>query len=133
MKYSIKVRNSTSLGSQIKNTAFIYFDINPAVVTNTTVNTVSLFGTGIKNISASAMNISVSPNPVHDKSLFTIDGATGEVSFEITDVTGRKVFETNTTDRNITLESEAYASGMYVYTARDTKGNICSGKVIIAH
>ncbi len=133
VKYSVKVRNSTSLGSRIKNTAFIYFDINPAVVTNTTVNTVSLFGTGIKTINTSAMNISVSPNPVHDKSLFTIDGATGEVSFEITDVTGRKVFETNTTDRNITLESEAYASGMYVYTARDTKGNICSGKIIIAH
>jgi hypothetical protein len=40
--YSIKLLNNLPIGTQIKNTAYIYFDFNEAVITNTTVNTLSV-------------------------------------------------------------------------------------------
>lgn len=130
--YSVNIRNTDAIGSQVKNTAYIYFDLNPAVVTNTTLSTLS-FPENIKQLTAGGMSIAVTPNPVHDKSLFSIDGATGEVLFEVTDITGQKIFETSTTDRNIIFESETFAAGVYIYSARDIKGNTCTGKVVIVH
>lgn len=38
VKYAIKPRSSLFPGNQIKNTAEIYFDYNPAIITNTTIN-----------------------------------------------------------------------------------------------
>ena len=121
------------MGAQIKNTANIYFDLNPAVATNTTISTMTESSVGFRNISAGDMSVSVSPNPVHDKSLFSINGATGEVSFAIEDVDGQKIFEKTTGDQNITFESNSFAAGIYIYTARDAKGHTCTGKIVIAH
>ena len=61
VNYSVNVRSGNPIGTQIKNTASIYFDLNPAVVTNTTVSTISLSTTGIRNITAGDMSITVSP------------------------------------------------------------------------
>lgn len=40
--YSIKLKNNLAVGTQIKNTAYIYFDFNEAVITNTTINTLAM-------------------------------------------------------------------------------------------
>jgi hypothetical protein len=39
IQYTLKLKANLPLGTQIKNTAFIYFDANPAIITNTTKNT----------------------------------------------------------------------------------------------
>jgi hypothetical protein len=39
VQYTLKLNANLPLGTQIKNTAFIYFDANPAIITNTTKNT----------------------------------------------------------------------------------------------
>ncbi len=41
VRYRIKPLQNLPLGTAIENTAFIYFDFNPPIITNTTVNTVS--------------------------------------------------------------------------------------------
>ena len=38
VQYRIKPKPNMSLGTQIHNTAYIYFDYNPAIITNTTIN-----------------------------------------------------------------------------------------------
>jgi SprB repeat/Domain of unknown function DUF11 len=133
VNYSIHINGGIPAGAQIKNTANIFFDLNPAIVTNTTVSTLIASTVGLKNISSANMSVSVSPNPVHDKSLFSINGATGEVLFQVHDIAGQKIFEETTSNPEILFEGGAFAPGMYVYTARDTKGNICTGKIVIAH
>ncbi|MBP6731180.1 MAG: T9SS type A sorting domain-containing protein [Chitinophagales bacterium] len=40
VQYKVKLKPGRTIGSQVKNTAFIYFDLNPAVVTNTVTNTI---------------------------------------------------------------------------------------------
>ncbi len=133
VNYSVKTRSGNPYGSQIKNTASVYFDLNPAVVTNTTISTLTVSTLGFKNINAGDMSVNVSPNPVHDKSLFSIAGATGEVAFEINDVAGQKIFEKTTTSSEVVFDSGTFAPGIYIYTAHDTKGNTCTGKIVIAH
>jgi uncharacterized repeat protein (TIGR01451 family) len=132
--YTVHTKPNLPIGSTVNNTAYIYFDANPAVVTNTTVSERSDFQTGIKSVSGSGnMAITVSPNPVQDKALVHISGATGEVRFDLADVTGQKVMETTTSNTDLTLASEMFAPGMYIYTARDAAGHTLSGKVLIAH
>jgi uncharacterized repeat protein (TIGR01451 family) len=133
VKYSVHTKRNLALGTQVKNTAYIYFDINPAVVTNTTVNERSDFKTSIKSINAdNGMIVTVSPNPVQDMSRLHITGAFGELQFELTDVRGQKVMESRTDDRDIALDSRMFANGMYLYTVKDALGNTRSGKVLIA-
>ena len=79
------------------------------------------------------MSVTVSPNPVYDKSLISIKDASGEVLFEITDIMGQKILEKTTSDDNIVFESGTFAAGIYIYTARDAKGNTSTGKIVIAH
>jgi len=45
IQYSLKLKNGLPLGTQIKNTAYIYFDANEAIITNTTKNTLYLKST----------------------------------------------------------------------------------------
>lgn len=47
IQYTLKLNNNLPLGTQLKNTAYIYFDANPAIITNTTKNT-------LKNADANA-------------------------------------------------------------------------------
>jgi hypothetical protein len=42
LMYRIKLKDNLALGTQITNTASIYFDYNAPVVTNTTLNTFDL-------------------------------------------------------------------------------------------
>ena len=53
IQYKVKTKAGLPIGTQIKNTAFIYFDINPAVVTNTVANTVLTCATSYDTISRS--------------------------------------------------------------------------------
>lgn len=63
--YQIAAKTGLALGTVIENTAHIYFDINPAIVTNTTRNkipeTLSIGKTG------SVGSVKLFPNPAHDK------------------------------------------------------------------
>jgi len=53
IKYKIKFKDSLSIGTQIQNTAYIYFDFNSPVETNTTLNTLDICITNSQNINAS--------------------------------------------------------------------------------
>jgi uncharacterized repeat protein (TIGR01451 family) len=61
IQYRIKPLANLPVGTQIENTAHIYFDFNPAIVTNTTVNN---FVTTVGNTSLKQpSNLKVYPNP----------------------------------------------------------------------
>ena len=60
MKYRVRCKSSLQLGDQIPNTAYIYFDYNPAVQTNTALTTVVEF-TSVAEAFKSVLNIY--PNP----------------------------------------------------------------------
>lgn len=64
LKYKIKLKPNLSNGTQIKNTGHIYFDFNPAIVTNQVINTINDNFTNIINVSLNSdKSILLYPNP----------------------------------------------------------------------
>ncbi|MCC7031189.1 MAG: T9SS type A sorting domain-containing protein [Chitinophagaceae bacterium] len=83
VQYKIKHKTGLALGTQIKNTASIYFDLNPAVVTNTTLNTLNL---PASVTDAEKQTLSVYPNPVGD--YFYCEGIKPGSEYSLTDICG---------------------------------------------
>lgn len=62
--YVINLRKETKVGTLIKNRAYIYFDYQEPIITNTALNVISL-NTGINN-APNTSQINIHPNPAHD-------------------------------------------------------------------
>lgn len=82
--YSIKENEGLPLNSEIKNTAYIYFDFNEAIVTNTTINKNMLVGIHENQTSI----FKLFPNPASDN--FMVKGENIE-SVSIVDATGKMI------------------------------------------
>ncbi len=65
LQYKIKKKTNLALGTQIKNTASIYFDFNAPVVTNTVTNTVAQ-PSAVSYIRHPTSDIRLFPNPTSD-------------------------------------------------------------------
>jgi uncharacterized repeat protein (TIGR01451 family) len=60
--YQIRQKNGNQLGDVIKNKAYIYFDYNPPIITNETINTIYQ-PTGVKNTASLRNQVVIYPNP----------------------------------------------------------------------
>jgi hypothetical protein len=108
--YKVKAKPNAIVGTEWKNTAYIYFDFNEAIITNTTINTLELL-TSITQIAQST--ISISPNPANDMVTVNFENNyTG--SLIITDVTGRivKQVQVNNTNR-VQINTSDLSNGFY--------------------
>ena len=63
VQYRIKPNANLPLGTQIKNTAHIYFDFNPAIVTNTTINNFTTLVTKTQPTVFNDQTVILYPNP----------------------------------------------------------------------
>ena len=92
IEFTINQKSSNPIGTEIENTAEIYFDFNPPIVTNTVLNTVVL-PTNIEGIKLPNA-ISVYPNPTDGRIRISFNTIReNEVSIALFDITGRKVNE----------------------------------------
>ena len=112
--FRIKSKNTVQYGDVINNTANIYFDFNPPVITNTTENeyvnlsAISESGEG-KNL------LSVYPNPVSDELFITSLQRESFNSIIIRDITGRIVHQTAGKGMSsIRIDTGGWAPGIYV-------------------
>jgi uncharacterized repeat protein (TIGR01451 family) len=119
--YKVKIKPNLPLNTQIKNTASIYFDLNPAVRTNTTVNTVSLH-TGIETASETAI-MHLYPNP--NSGSFTLETANqiGQ-TYIITDMLGQIVLEKTITSDKQHIDISTSAPGIYTLMLRGKSGAV---------
>lgn len=82
--YSIQENAGLPINSEIENTAYIYFDFNPAIITNTTYNINSTLGVE----ETTAEFITLYPNPANTSIRF--NGAPVKAA-EVIDMTGKQV------------------------------------------
>lgn len=85
--YSISPKTGLSNGTQVKNTAYIFFDFNYAIITNTTVNTYDVISTGMNELNQ--VSFRLYPNPA--RSEFYIENVGQELiqKVELMDISGR--------------------------------------------
>lgn len=117
---SFKINRSASVqpGDEIRNKAHIYFDSNPAIITNTALNTI-IRPSGVEEQNASG--VSVFPNP--GKGLYQIrlpQEAVGSGSLSVYTLTGQTVYRTVITQDNLSLDLEQLPAGLYILRTEGT-------------
>ncbi|MBO4777385.1 MAG: Ig-like domain-containing protein [Bacteroidales bacterium] len=127
VKYRIKAKRDLPDNTVIENTAHIFFDYNPAVVTNTTMNTLTY--TILKNEESTAIEIpydatvKLYPNPISDYAVLEFDNAGNDLfQLTISDVTG-KVVNTMQTSGNSFVVGKGLGKGVYLYSLKNTQTN----------
>lgn len=112
--YSIRENAGLPVNSEINNTAYIYFDFNPAIITNTTVNINAVLGIQEQ----SSEMLTMFPNPATTGVRF--NGAIVQ-SARIYDMTGKCVLETSSVNNN-ELSTASLDNGLYQVIVSTEKG-----------
>jgi uncharacterized repeat protein (TIGR01451 family) len=132
IQFRVNKLNAPVAGQVIENKAYIYFDFNEPVITNTAINTYDV-AAGIEAESSWNMNVMAYPNPFSENTTFMIrsDKANQNYVFVLTDMLGKTVAELKTNDKQFTISRNGLENGMYFYSIKDSNGSISSGKLII--
>ena len=136
IQYKVKTKPNLPLGTQIKNTASIYFDLNPAIVTNTTVNTVQIDTThthvGISPQTHEEGLIQVYPNPATQSCTIAVSNMNGIFSAQLLDISGREVSNLGVLKSGgQTFSVSSFAKGIYMLRISDSQGQSLIRKLVI--
>jgi uncharacterized repeat protein (TIGR01451 family) len=111
VQYRVKALSHRTLGTRIYNTGFIYFDYNPAVITNTTVNTYeNILGINESNTPLSA---GVYPNPSNGIFTLKLEGEKN-ATIEVYNVIGEMVWSAKTQNESTLIDLTDQPRGVYV-------------------
>jgi hypothetical protein len=113
VQYRIKRTNNNTPGTQIKNTAYIYFDFNEPVVTNTAINTIETI-TGIKSNFNSNDEWNVYPNP-STGALYIVNSSTVKEAsqVQILNAIGQTVLDETITSNYKNIDLSKLNNGVY--------------------
>ncbi|MBX7242489.1 MAG: T9SS type A sorting domain-containing protein [Bacteroidia bacterium] len=140
VKYGIYPKKETQEGSGITNTAYIYFDFNPPIVTNTTSTWVVLpeemtLNIPVQNIYSSEVNWVLYPNPV--ESVLNIDlihYKTFKGEILIMDYTGKLMESHSISKANSYINLDKFNNGIYFFLLKAENGKVmASARVIVNH
>ncbi len=138
VKFKIKPKTTTPLGTVINNSAAIYFDYNAPVITNETKHTlgenfVEIFvDTHAENVPEKSAEIKVFPNPFTEEATIEILSYKNKI-YELTilDTVGRthQIQETNSGYFNIKREN--LSTGIYFFQIRESGQVVQTGKMVV--
>lgn len=122
LTFRIRETPNNALYSEITNTAYIFFDWNPAIITNTTYNMNDWIEfVGEEN----AFRVEAFPNPMQNALTLKVEG---KFNYEIHDLTGRKLSEGMGVNQT-TINTESLATGTYLLSVY-VNGAKQTGKVL---
>ncbi|HLP50381.1 MAG TPA: T9SS type A sorting domain-containing protein [Chitinophagales bacterium] len=111
VKYRVKTKNNLPMGSEVKNTGFIYFDFNTPIQTNTTISNVGFLG--LPRV-LTKERFKIYPNP--NTGVFTIElrDETKADKIIITDMAGRQIYTAPVTGSSICVFMQNFSAGVYM-------------------
>lgn len=132
--YSIKLKNNLPLGTQIKNKAAIYFDVNEPVITNTTLNTLASTPVALRELRANPHRVQLLPNPASPHfTLVFMSPKAGSGALRVYDVSGReasaRTIEVQTGENAIREATSHLQNGVYLVQLKTN--NMQVGKKLI--
>lgn len=133
IRYKISPYPSLAEMTTIENTANIFFDFNPAVVTNTTLNTISDLYFGINEFENAFIN--VFPNPANDQIIIRNSGNTQINELTIMDALGKTIYSENmilVPGATMTVDVSELQAGYYLLRIH-SNDNVVSGSLVIQH
>lgn len=124
VKYEINAKQGTPDFSVVTNTAHIFFDWNPPVTTNTTMNTL-VDALSVNEAPEKTSLLKIYPNPFHETALIAFDNPSKEdFTCTISDITGRTLKQINNiTSEKVLINKEALSPGIYLLTLRNETGS----------
>ena len=138
VKYGIRCKQPTEVGAGITNTAYIYFDFNSPIITNTTSTQVVLpeeTTLAIPHILEGDIPIGwiIYPNPA--QTILHIDfdeNAAIEGNILLMDYTGKLLLTQAIHDENVILALNNFTKGLYLCVLTDKKGRyLATIKVVL--
>jgi uncharacterized repeat protein (TIGR01451 family) len=127
--FKAKLENNLNLGTVIENTAYIYFDFNAPIVTNTAINTIDLLtSTSVQTVNA---NVSVYPNPAKEELFISINNLkSNAISYlEIYNIAGQKVLDQSILQNNTKLDLSGLSKGLYLLKM-NVEGTVSTVKIV---
>jgi uncharacterized repeat protein (TIGR01451 family) len=125
--YKIKQKNNNVFGTEIKNTAYIYFDFNEHVVTNTTLNTLASI-TSIVEKESNESELVLFPNPVNDKLCLKLKNTNNKAhEIIVLDVLGKEMLHESYRDE---LNLAKFNTGVYFVKVVYANGMSVTKKVV---
>jgi uncharacterized repeat protein (TIGR01451 family) len=114
IQYKVKTKPNLPMNTVVRNTAYIYFDLNPAIVTNTASSTVTITGV---NTLADDNNIRLYPNPNGGSFVLETTNAAGS-EYQVYDMLGSLIAQgaINTDHQQISMTD--VAAGVYTLQLR---------------
>jgi len=131
VNYTVNLKPNLPIGTEIKNTASIFFDFNSPVITNTTLNTIAS-PLQIKEIESKDI-VSAFPNPFKDFTTIKIKTNKTQInySFELIDIIGNDVIIINNIKtKEFNISNSKLVEGIYFYIVKSNEKIIGSGKLI---
>lgn len=131
--YRIKPNFGISSGTIISNTAYIYFDFNSPVITNTTFNTmVPVIPAAVPEYDANQHGVLVVPNPMNDVGHLFFKNSDAELLFlEVLDLKGRVINRDLTNTGHFEISRKDMIPGIYMYRISAGKQIIWRGKLAV--
>jgi len=134
--FEIDMLPNLSPGTEIKNTAYIYFDWNDAIITNTALNTIE-YPAGLSQLAESHNNglkVLVYPNPTSSIANFSIQNAdVKNALLNVYDITGKIVYSSEKlVESKITMNCDELKQGVYLYEIQDKNSSLrANGRLMI--
>lgn len=115
--YRITENAAATVGTEIENTAYIYFDWNAPIITNTTynINVIGMDGIAENN----KLNVYVFPNPANESVTISCEG---DFDYQLVDLSGRIISSGSASDSESISISNA-AVGIYQLNVQTNQGN----------
>ena len=123
--YKINLKPSLAVGTQINNTAAIYFDYNAAVLTNTVLNTLQST-TGVKELNTTAFT--VYPNP--SNGLVTINSSEVITKLTVINVLGETVKSITVESKQVMMDISDLKSNVYFLQITGAKNQTSIKKIV---
>jgi uncharacterized repeat protein (TIGR01451 family) len=133
VRYRCLTKTGLPNNTVLNNTAHIYFDLNPAIVTNTTLNTL-VYQIPVGIAEQDATNLAqVLPNPVTEDAIISFSNIDSDlITIKVYDSAGKLIFAEKTTGQKSIVKREKLRAGMFIYEVTNTtSGVVTAGKFVV--